>query len=185
MTLYKNKYRVESTRLPNRDYAANGLYFITICTDKRQCFFGDVKEFEMQLSAIGEIAKQFWSEIPSHFQYTNIDSFVIMPNHVHGIIIIDQPQNVETQNFASPNISDASNKFGALKPGSLQAIVHSYKSAVTRWCRKNGHESFRWQERFHENIIRADDSLDNIREYIKNNPAKWEYDKDNNANLWM
>ncbi len=206
MTLYKNKYRVESTRLGNRDYAANGLYFITICTDKRRHFFGNVQELEMQLSDIGKIAEQFWLEIPNHFQHTNIDSFVIMPNHVHGIIIIDKPKNddVETRyiashpnnniafhpnnldNTASPqNISDESNKFGGLKPGSLQTIIHSYKSAVTRWCGKNEYENFRWQSRFYETIIRADYSLDNVRKYIDNNPAKWEYDKDNKPNLWM
>jgi putative transposase len=208
MTLYKNKYRVESTRLGNRDYAANGLYFITICTDKRRHFFGNVQELEMQLSDIGKIAEQFWLEIPNHFQHTKIDSFVIMPNHVHGIIIIDKPKNdddnLQTRyitsdpnnniashsnnldNNASPqNISDESNQFGGLKPGSLQTIIHSYKSAVTRWCGKNGYEDFRWQPRFYETIIRTDYSLDNVRKYIDNNPIKWEYDKDNKPNLWM
>ncbi|MEH1905624.1 hypothetical protein [Nostoc sp.] len=80
---------------------------------------------------------------------------------------------------------DESNKFGPLKSGSLQAIIHAYKSAVTRWCRRNGFEDFAWQSRFYDRIIRADGSLDRIREYIINNPAKWEYDKNNSANLWM
>jgi putative transposase len=72
-----------------------------------------------------------------------------------------------------------------LKPGSLQAIVHAYKSALTRWCRKNDRHDFGWQTRFYEHIIRADGSLDQIRQYIAGNPAKWESDKDNPANLWM
>ena len=80
---------------------------------------------------------------------------------------------------------DQSNKFGPLKRGSLQAILNAYKSSVTRWCRKNGQEHFGWQDRFYEHIIRLDGSLDRIREYIINNPAKWEDDKDNPANLWM
>jgi putative transposase len=71
------------------------------------------------------------------------------------------------------------------KPGSLSAIARSYKSAVTRWCRENGFEDFAWQSLFYEHIIRADGSLDRIREYIINNPAKWEHDKKNSANLWM
>jgi REP element-mobilizing transposase RayT len=71
------------------------------------------------------------------------------------------------------------------KPGSLGAIARSYKSVVTRWCRENGHNHFAWQSRFYDHIIRADGSLDRIREYIINNPTKWEEDKNNPANLWM
>ncbi|GAX40474.1 hypothetical protein NIES4075_14400 [Tolypothrix sp. NIES-4075] len=181
---FKNKYRVESARLPNRDYAANGLYFVTMCTRDRTCFFGDVIAGKIHLSNIGQIAQQYWAEIPSHFEHTYIDTYIIMPNHVHGIIVIDRPYNVETRNFASLQ-SDESNKFAPLKPGSLQAIIHAYKSAVTRWCRKNGEDNFAWQSRFYEHIIRADGSVDRIREYIINNPAKWEDDNDNPANLWM
>ncbi len=181
---FQEKYRVESIRLPNRDYAANGWYFVTICTRDRQWFFGDAIAGEMQLSVIGEVAQRFWTEIPSHFEHTRVDAYVIMPNHVHGIVVIDRPHNVETRNFASLQL-DEYNKFAPLKSGSLQAIIHAYKSAVTRWCRKNGQEHFGWQSRFYEHIIRADGSLDRIREYIVNNPAKWEEDKDNPANLWM
>lgn len=96
MTLFKNKYRIESTRLSNRDYAANGLYFVTICAGDRACFFGDIVNAQMHLSVIGQIAERFWVEIPQHFKNTYIDAYVIMPNHVHGIIIIDKPYDVET-----------------------------------------------------------------------------------------
>ncbi len=187
MTLpkFKGKYRVESTRLPNRNYAANGWYFVTICTSDRAHFFGDVIAGEVQLSAIGKIAQQFWAEIPNHFNDIYIDAYVIMPNHVHGIVVIDCPTDVETRNFASLQPTDESNKFGPLKSGSLQSIIHSYKSVVTRWCRKNGYDNFAWQSRFYDHIIRADGSIDRIREYIINNPAKWEEDKNNPANLWM
>lgn len=78
MTLYKNTYRVESTRLPNRDYGANGCYFITICTKNRQHFFGEVVEGKLKLSDVGEIANKFWSKIPNHFQHTNIDSYIVI-----------------------------------------------------------------------------------------------------------
>jgi REP element-mobilizing transposase RayT len=78
-----------------------------------------------------------------------------------------------------------SNQFAPLKRGSLQAIINAYKSSVTRWCRKNGHENFSWQPRFYDHIIRADGSLEKIREYIINNPIKWEEDQENPANLWM
>jgi putative transposase len=187
MTLYKNQYRVESIRLPNRDYAANGWYFVTICTQQKIHYFGNIINTEMQRSPIGEIAQKFWAEIPHHFSFAYIDRYIIMPNHLHGIIIIDRPPNqqptVETQNFASPE--DRGNKFAPLKPGSLQAIIHAYKASVTRWCRKNQQEHFAWQPRFYEHIIRNDGFLDKIREYIVNNPSKWEKDRNNPVNLWM
>ncbi len=187
MTLYKGKYRVESTRLPHRDYSENGWYFVTICTRDRTFFFGDVISGEIHLSKIGQIAQQFWAEIPTHFKHLCIDAYVIMPNHIHGIIVIDRPHNTETRHGTSLHQSstESGNKFGPLKPNSLQSIVNGYKSSVTRWCRQNGHESFVWQPRFYDHIIRADGSLDRIRDYIINNPAKWEDDKDNPANLWM
>ncbi|MBD2516750.1 transposase [Nostoc sp. FACHB-973] len=221
---FQGKYRVESTRLPNRNYAANGWYFVTICTNDRTHFLGDVITGNVQLSTIGEIAQQFWAEIPNHFAYTYTDAYVVMPNHVHGIIAIDRPQNVETlppqnvetlrpqnvetlrpqnvetlrpqnvetlrpQNVETLqcNVSTQRQFMSDISPkaGSLGAIVRSYKSAVTRWCRKNGFEDFAWQERFYEHIIRADGSLDRIREYIINNPTKWDKDKNNCTNLWM
>ncbi|NER98776.1 MAG: transposase [Symploca sp. SIO1B1] len=195
MAVYKGKYRVKSTRLPNRDYGANGWYFVTICTRNQTSFFGEIIEGQIKLSAIGKIAQQFWAEIPKHFKDVHIDAYVIMPNHIHGIVIIDRPHNVETcqQPFGHPSAGtslhstsiDQSNKFGPLKRGSLQAIMNAYKSSVTRWCRKNGHDYFGWQPRFYDHIIRADDSLDRIRKYIVNNPAKWEEDKEHPANLWM
>ncbi|BAU66860.1 hypothetical protein STA3757_42660 [Stanieria sp. NIES-3757] len=75
--------------------------------------------------------------------------------------------------------TDKSNKFAPLKPGSLSAIIHAYKASVTRWCRKNSDDSFAWQSRFYEHIIRNNGSLDNIRQYIVNNPLKWSEDKNN------
>ena len=186
---FKGKYRVESTRLQNRDYAANGWYFITICTRDRTCFFGDIINGEIHYSEIGQIAQKFWADIPNHFEHTYIDGYVIMPNHVHGIIVIDRPQNVETCHGTSLHQSetptDPSNKFAPLKRGSLQLIINAYKSSVTRWCKKNNQEHFAWQPRFYDHIIRADGSLDKIREYIVNNPMKWELDKNNPYNLWM
>jgi REP element-mobilizing transposase RayT len=208
---FQGKYRIESTRLPDRDYAANGWYFVTICTKHCIHHFGNgVVSGKVQLTPIGEIAQQYFIDIPNHAKHTYIDAYVVMPNHVHGIVVIDKPRNVETRYIKNvetryiknvetryiKNVetryiaslqqpTDESNKFGPLKPGSLQAILHSYKSAVTRWCGKNGYQDFKWQERFYESIIRADGSVDRIRQYIINNPAKWEQDKNNPPDLWM
>jgi REP element-mobilizing transposase RayT len=203
---FKGKYRVESTRLPNWNYAANGWYFVTICTRERTHFFGEVITSQVQFSTIGEIAQQFWAEIPKHFNHTYIDAYVIMPNHVHGIIVIDRPHqvnrdrqpnvemlppNVETLppnvETLPPNVSTRRQFMSDISPqaGSLGAIVRSYKSAVSRWSHQNGFEDFAWQDRFYDRIIRADGSLNCIRQYIVNNPTKWELDRHKSANLWM
>ncbi|MBW4622809.1 MAG: transposase [Cyanosarcina radialis HA8281-LM2] len=193
---YQGKYRIESTRLPDRDYAANGWYFVTICTRDRQHFFGEIIASQMQLSLIGKIAQQFWVDIPGHFNYIHIDTWVVMPNHVHGIIVIDRPAelssvptpHVETLHATSLQRQSARcQSMSDISPNakSLGAIVRSYKSAVTHWCRKNDRGDFGWQTRFYEHIIRADGSLDRIRQYIIDNPAKWESDKNNPTNLWM
>ena len=102
-TKFKGKYRIKSTRLPNRDYGANGWYFVTICTKKCSHFFGNITTGQVQLSTIGEIAQQFWADIPNHFAHTYIDAYVIMPNHIHGIIVIDRPhQNNGDRITATP-----------------------------------------------------------------------------------
>ena len=208
MTKYRNKFRVESTRLRDWDYASPGWYFVTICARGTAAVedphdrdhvetrhvaslptslpFGEIVNGEMCLSPIGEIAKTFWLEIPDHHPHVCLDESVVMPNHIHGIVIIEhRPDAVETRQVAPPRKSQPRNRgntFGPLKPGSLQAIVHSYKAAVTRWCNTNGYTSFKWQSRFHEHIIRNQESLRRIREYCANNPRKWQEDRVNPDN---
>ena len=182
------------TRLKNYNYAANGYYFVTICTHQKQRFFGDVVNGKMQLSTVGKIAHQYWSEIPQHSKHTYLDEFVIMPNHVHGIIIIDNPDNrdrfIPNNNVPGRVVPwnnpttvdgewDLSQTMSKLSPksGTLSVIVRSYKSSVTRWCRQYGDDIFRWQSRFYEIIIREEKSLNNIRRYIINNPQKWTEDR--------
>ena len=93
MEKFRDKYRIPSSRLQNWDYSWNAPYFVTICTAKRECYFGDIVNREMHLSDIGKIAQKFWLEIPNHFPFVILDAFVVMPNHVHGIIIIDKPDD--------------------------------------------------------------------------------------------
>ena len=178
------KFGRKYTRLKNYNYAANGYYFVTICTHQKQRFFGDVVNDKMQLSAVGKIAHQYWSEIPQHSKHTYLDEFIIMPNHVHGIIIIDNPNNpCRVVPWNDPTIDDdewdLSQTMSQLSPksGTLSVIVRSYKSSVTRWCRQHGDDIFRWQSRFYEIIIRDEKSLNNIRRYIINNPTKWTEDR--------
>ncbi len=88
--LFQNKYRIKPTRIPNWNYGFDGYYFITICTENKTCYFGDVIDSEMRLSEVGEMAKKFWLEISKHFPFVKLDYFVVMPNHIHGILIIDK-----------------------------------------------------------------------------------------------
>lgn len=196
MDKFKNKYRIPSTRLRNWDYGWNAAYFITICTQNRECFFGTISEKTMILSDIGKIAQKCWLEIPSHFPFVELDAYVIMPNHVHGIIIInktdvendvDEPNvnrgtSVETQNIASlqpspppsPPPSPSKNIFGA-QSQNLASIVRGFKIGVTKNARMID-LNFQWQARYHDHIIRNDASYQRIQQYIENNPANWSED---------
>jgi REP element-mobilizing transposase RayT len=184
MVLFKGKYRVETTRLKYWDYASAGWYFVTVCTRSREHFFGEVVGAEARLSAVGEVAQRYWADIPTHFEHVRLDEYVVMPNHVHGIVVIAETRPVETRHGASLRM-DRFNQFGPLKRGSLQAILNAYKGSVTRWCRENGHSYFAWQPRFYEHVIRDEKDLDGIRKYILDNPARWAMDRENKAALWM
>ena len=187
MTLYKNKYRIESARCPNWDYTSNGYYFVTICTRDRQCFFGDIKAGKMELSDIGSIIAQEWQKTPKIRPNVQLDEWVVMPNHFHGIIIINNPvdtfnnpvdtfrRNASTDRNASTNNKNKSR----LKSNSLGSIIGQFKSVCTKQIWKMGFTDFGWQSRFHDHIIRDEAALSRIRQYIINNPTKWEQDKNN------
>ena len=184
MNLFKNKYRTESTRLKNWDYSQEGAYFITICTQNMTCFFGDIKNGKMKLNEIGEIAHKYWQEIPNHFPNTILDEFVIMPNHVHGILIIAKKiasPNVETPNLGVSTERNTNHK-PEWKPNSLGSIINQYKRICTIESRSIN-PNFTWQPRYYDRIIRNKNELNRIREYIINNPLKWELDRNNPNNL--
>ncbi len=178
--LYKNRYRVESARLKNWDYSANGYYYITICTKDRIHYFGNIINDEMILSKIGNMAYKYWQEIPNHFPFVRLDEFVIMPNHVHGIVIIDNATFedatiVETQNLASLQMpSSPCAKFGR-QSKNIASIIRGFKIGVTKYA-TNNNISFKWQPRFYDHIIRNEKELENMRNYIFYNPQKWAED---------
>ena len=178
MALFKNKYRTDSIRLKGWDYRNSGYYFVTICTKDRHPYFGQIVKGEMCLSSIGEIATQCWREIPKHHENVDLDEFMIMPNHTHGIVILCNP--IGTLHTPSPQDKSIMSNISP-KAGSLSTIIRSYKSAVTRLCGLQGVKQFAWQTRFYDHIIRDEKSLRNIRRYIMNNPAKWELDKENSS----
>jgi REP element-mobilizing transposase RayT len=175
----------QSIRLPDHDYSQSGYYFVTICIRNMDFWLGKIADAKMRLSDVGLIARQCWLEIPAHYPHVRLDEFVIMPNHIHGIIIIDN-ENVWAENFQpvrAQNSEPVHNKYQSIIPRSLGCIIRGFKIGVTKWCRQNGHPDFQWKKNYHDHIIRSTRSLDNIREYIQNNPLKWHLDKFNPENM--
>lgn len=187
MEKYLNKYRNDSTRLNNRDYGANGSYFVTLITKNRKDYFGRVERYaagtqniasqqnvETQdlaslpdghfvsvcLTEIGKIAHQYWTEIPDHFPFVILDEFIIMPNHVHGILSFNKADH----SGKGPNAFGPQSK-------NLASVIRGYKAATKKYATLNSIE-FSWQPRYHERVVRLDE-LRTTRQYIKNNPANY------------
>jgi len=176
-----NLHHRKSIRLKNYDYSLPGEYFITLCTHDKVCMFGEAIEDEMRLTPTGEIAKRCWEEIPKHFPNVELDEHIIMPNHIHGIIIINPLVGVDNHNSSVgvEYIQPLPKTFQHVIPNSLGSIIRSYKAAISRECRKQKYSDFSWQRNYYEHIIRNDKDLNNIREYISNNPIKWCLDENN------
>ena len=160
-----------SIRLRGYDYSQAGAYFVTICTHNRQCLFGEIMGGEMRLNDAGNIARQCWDDIPIHFPQVDLDEFVVMPNHIHGIVVISN--NAGAKNF-SP-LPKTTRPCGISK--TIGSIVRGFKIGVTKWMRNNTPIHDVWQRNYWEHIVRNEPELDLIREYIHNNPAQWELDK--------
>jgi REP element-mobilizing transposase RayT len=176
MTLFRDKYRIESARKPHWDYTLPSWYFVTICTLGRKSHFGQVANATVNLSPVGEYVDTCWKEIPQHHQHIDIDDFVVMPNHMHAIAIIGGPERLPELREREKFKRVAELNTVRPKANSLGAVVGSFKSAVTRWCVTQQME-FDWQPRFHDRIIRGKNSLKAVREYIRENPANWCKDK--------
>ncbi|MFH1427014.1 MAG: transposase [Patescibacteria group bacterium] len=206
-------------RLKGYDYSQNGFYFITICTKNREHFFGKIINYEIHLSDMGNNAEKCWQEIPVHFPDVILDAHIIMPNHIHGIIIIENTNNdvgnkndndivgnkndndivgnkndndiVGNKNFCSLRYNTQS--WQTKWARTLSSIVRGLKIGVKNCCGENNtiwnknfcFQQFAWQKSYYDHIIRNEKSLDKIRRYIYNNPAKWELDRNNSENLWM
>jgi REP element-mobilizing transposase RayT len=163
------KHHRRSVRLPDYPYQ-DGVYFVTICTHHRECIFGDVVNGTVKQSEWGEIVCECWKAIPDHFPLTELDAFVVMPNHLHGIILLRGDVGAQ---HAAPLHNVA--------PRSLGAVVRSLKSAVTKAINQERGIScgLVWQRNYHEHVIRSEKSLNMLREYIQFNPARWAEDREN------
>ena len=171
---YKGMYRIPSARWQNWDYGANAAYYVTICTAHREHYFGEIVGGEMQWSVIGQVAHEYWQQIPAHFPYVTLDTFVIMPNHVHGIIVIDAPESISAPPVETLHATSLQTQMQSISPKShsLSAIVRSYKSAVTNRARQI-HADFAWQSRFYDRVIRGYAEFARIAEYIDPNITNW------------
>ncbi len=199
MDKFIDRYRIGSTRLQKWDYRWQGAYFITICSRNRESFFGEITDGKMKLSGIGIIADILWYEIKYHSKNVDLGAFVVMPNHIHGILILNDwidgiggdetialAGDVETTHALSlrqpvpkteeiptePSLTIGRKRFQNQSKNSVSSIIGSYKSAVSKHAHRLGFV-FAWQERFYDNIIRDEKSFQTISKYIENNPANW------------
>jgi len=181
---YKNKYRIPSARAPFWDYSQEGQYFITICTANRECLFGQIEKHKMILSPIGEIVIREWHKSFEIRLELFCDSYIIMPNHLHGILRIENNIDnniVQTHGCASLPSPPPHNKSGIAyrSPRSISSFVAGFKSSATKNINQYRETpgSPVWQSRFHDHIIRNNAEYQRIRNYIENNPKNWHQDK--------
>ena len=162
----------KNTRLKEFDYSQSSYYFVTICLKDRKEFFSHIINSELILTEFGKILDEVWRSIPKYYN-VDLDYYVIMPDHFHGILILDNTLTLKK------NKED--------KQFSLSEIIGKYKSFSTRKIREilaKG-EKFEWQKSFYDRIIRNESELYNIRKYIKENPLRWDIERNNPENLEM
>ena len=156
-----------SIRLPGYDYASAGWYFVTIICHKREHLFGEIRDGEMILNEVGEIAQKCWMEIPEHFPDVILHDHVVMPNHIHGIIEL----TVRAENFLPLQMTK--NEFQKMIPQSISSVVKGFKIGVTKSMREISPEVQVWHRNFFEHIIRNENSYRKISSYIQKNPSQW------------
>ena len=174
-----NKHR-RSIRLKEYDYGQAGAYFVTLCTHHRECLFGEVVEGNVVLNEMGEIVEKEWRISANLRREIELDEFVVMPNHIHGIIAIRDHHPV-----GATGRSPLHSKHRTLSPKSLGSFVAGFKSSVTKRINQlhgtPGHPV--WQRNYYEHVVRNEIDLQEIREYIENNPVKWLEDENHPSKI--
>jgi len=184
--LYQKKYRIPSTRLPERDYGS-GDYFITICTKDKKCFFWEIINGEMQLNELGQIVENEILNTSKLRQNVIIDEFIVMPNHVHLILFIDRRDALHASKSHTSKLDGCKpslqneNKFWS-QINNLATIIRWLKWSITSKIQKISQDFWR-QSRFYEHIIRNENELNAIREYILNNPLQFDINAENNSDF--
>ena len=155
------RHHRQSIRLRDYNYSQEGAYFVTICVQDRRLLFGSIINNEVSLNENGLLAQLMWHQLTERFPGTLLDEYVLMPNHLHGILILPPRQAPEEKHLA------------------LGEIVRAFKAVTTHRIRQNGQSDFAWQRNYFEHIVRDEKDLDRIRQYIVNNPVCWADDTDN------
>lgn len=173
MAYTKFPFKIEKQfRLPGYDYSQNGYYFVTICTHEKIDYFGKIINNQIQLSEIGKIVFNHWYEICTHFNNINLDEFIVMTNHIHGILIINNKNivdiNPEGRNMPW-HVPTKINQFSKPIPKSLSMIINHFKGSVVKKCHQK-QLKFKWQPRFHDHVIRNEKEYFAIKQYIRDNP---------------
>lgn len=181
------KLKRRSIRMRGFDYSSPGGYYVTICTGMKQLYFGEIEKGEMKLSDDGNIAQKCWIDIPRHFPFVSIDRYVGMPNHVHGILWLN---NMHSERKTEPvatidcrgvqlNSPAGNEYFSRISPAknTLGVIIRTYKAAVTTLSNKQCPFGFSWQRGYHDYVIRTEKELYAMRTYIINNPVNWSDDE--------
>ncbi|PIR54550.1 transposase [Candidatus Peregrinibacteria bacterium CG10_big_fil_rev_8_21_14_0_10_42_8] len=178
--IFQGKYRIETTRLVGRDYSQPGKYFVTICTKSRAHWFGEIRNDIMGLSEIGCIVACEIQKTSLIRKNVCIDSWIVMPNHIHMIIVIGHNNDYDVVETSRRDVSTLVQQTVSLfrqRPQSLGSIIQQMKCVCTKRIHTMGHIDFGWQPRFHDHIIRNNHSLNSIRSYISNNPKIWNQDR--------
>ncbi|MBD2721657.1 hypothetical protein IC234_05910 [Hymenobacter sp. BT189] len=172
---FNDRFRIASARWAGYDYSQNGAYFVTICTLNRARYFGEIilptgnwEEAELASTAQARIAWECWLQIPVRFPFVRLDSFVVMPDHVHGLLLFDKADEKR------PALN-YQNTFGPQREN-LAAVIRGFKAGVSALAKQQGLE-FNWQSRYHDRVVRNDAELWKIQQYIANNPARWKHEQ--------
>jgi putative transposase len=171
-----------SIRLQSYDYTSSGAYFVTICSHQRNHIFGEIQKDEMCLSEWGTIVQHVWLEIPTHQEHVQTDVFIVMPNHLHGILIFHNDTTTSRRDLPWQIPTEGNTPaFGYRVPGSLGSVIGLFKAAITKKINdlQNTHGLRVWQPNYYERVIRNDDELNAVRTYIENNPKNWHDDEEN------
>jgi putative transposase len=207
MRYYRELHHRRSIRIKGYDYSRPGSYFVTLCTQDRECWFGEVIYGTVQLSPIGKAVHEGWLRIPSFFPNVVLDEFVVMPNHVHGIItmidsdsvhagpgvglvtgrglvgrgLINQTPTISTRDANATKNTNTDGEWILMRnpKQTLGKIIRHYKAGASKLIRDGGHSHFQWQPNYYEHIIRNETDLNKIRKYIVENPMKWAEDAEN------
>ncbi|WBA43235.1 transposase [Hymenobacter canadensis] len=189
--LLHDQYRIPSNRLPGYNYGQSGAYFVTICTHQRQPYFGTIEVPRNDWDAaflrptpLGVKASEYWDAIPQFAPFVRLDAFVLMPDHLHGVLLFDkdEPDGADEETRSVASLLAYENRFGP-QSRNLASVLRGFKSAVTTYARHH-QLTFQWQARFHDRVVRSEAELEKIRSYIVTNPTRWAKEYDNGEGLY-